>query len=426
VRALLTPIGSAGDTLPFIGLGRELAVRGHDVTIAASEPFAGLIRDSGLDFICTATEEEYHAATDHPDLFHPLKGFAAVMERVAEYNRRLFEIVTAHDARAGAVVIAHSLDFASRAIAEKTGLRVVRVHLQPSILRTSFELPVTYGTFDWSFLPRWTKRGLWRIVDRVLMDPATAPSVNELRARLGLAPVDRIFASQIDSPLLTVALFPTWFAPRQPDWPSNLVQCDFPLFDGTDSRGLPPDAERFLDEGEAPVVFTPGSAMRYGHRFFEAAVGACSRVGLRGALLTRHPEQVPARLPKGVERFDYVPLGALLPRSRALVHHGGIGTTAAALAAGVPQVIVPFSHDQPDNAARVVRLGVGARVLPRRLDTAHLADVLRNLLGADDAARRCREVAGRMSGRGIAQACDVIESALGAEFPPLKASSGAS
>src|SRR5690606_39115419 len=153
---------------------------------------------------------------------------------------------------------------------------------------------------------------------------------NELRGRLGLAPVRRVLATQLESPRLTLAMFPEWYAPRQPDWPATLEQCDFPLFDAAEGERAPPPVEEFLDGGDAPIVFTPGSAMRFGHRFFEAAVGACERLGRRGVLLTRHREQVPVPLPSGVACFDYAPLSAVLPRAAALVHHGGIGTTAAA------------------------------------------------------------------------------------------------
>src|SRR5690606_9065938 len=142
------------------------------------------------------------------------------------YNRRLYDIVAAHGAD---MIVAHSFDFVSPALGEKTGLAVVRVHLQPSILRTVHRVPVLSGTVDYSFLPRRVKRLIWRIVDRALLDPPIAPVVNELRGRVGLAPVKRIFATQLHSTCLTLALFPEWYAPRQPDWPVTLEQCDFPL-----------------------------------------------------------------------------------------------------------------------------------------------------------------------------------------------------
>ncbi len=412
MRVLLTPVGSAGDNLPFIGLGAELARRGHDVSIATSAHFAATARAAGLEFVSIATDAEYHAAIDDPDLFHPRKGLAAVLERVGEFDRRLFEVIAAQRGRGPVVVVAHSLDFASRAFADAQGLPVVRVHLQPSILRTVHAVPITNTLLDLPRLPRWAKAALWALADRSVIDPVLAPVVNELRGRLGLGPVRRVFASQINSALRTLAMFPAWYAAPQPDWPASLVQCGFPLFDAAPGEGLGPALERFLADGEPPLVFTPGSAMRFGHAFFAAAVEACRGLGRRGVLLTRHAEQLPAALPPGVAHFDYAPLGRLLPRSAALVHHGGVGTTAAALAGGVPQVVVPFSHDQPDNAARVLRLGVGARIAPRSLDAGRLAVALGTLLGAPAVVRRCREVAALCrADHGIVRACDLIEAA---------------
>ncbi|MBN1240729.1 MAG: glycosyltransferase [Gammaproteobacteria bacterium] len=417
MRVLMTPVGSAGDNLPLIGIGRELARRGCDVTVATSDHFADVVRRCGARFVSTATEEEYRLATDDPSLFHPIKGYAAVMERVVEYNRRLHDIVDEHARQGPLTVVAHSLDFASRVLADAAQdaerLRVVRVHLQPSILRSDYRVPVLRGSVDYSFLPRWLKRGIWSVVDRAVLDPPLAPAVNAMRARAGLAPARRIFVSQLHSPLLTLAMFPDWYAPPQPDWPANLEQCGFPLFDAADRREPDAVVQRFLDAGPAPIVFTPGSAMRFAHEFFDAAVGACTRLGRRGLLLTPHAEQVPDALPSDIARFDYVPLGALLRRCSALVHHGGIGTAAAGLAAGVPQVVVPFSHDQPDNAARVLRLGVGRRIVSRRFTAVTLARVLEELLGAEEVARRCAAVAARCAAEdGIACACDSIEAVM--------------
>jgi UDP:flavonoid glycosyltransferase YjiC (YdhE family) len=416
LRVLLTPIGSLGDNLPFLGIGAELARRGHAVTVGTAEPFADLVRRCGLGFVPTVTEAEYRAATNDPEMFDSARGLGAVMNVVGEYNRRLFDVIREQQSEGPAAVVAHSLDFASRVIAEQTGLPVVRVHLQPSIVRTSYDVPVTRGTIDFSFLPRWLKRALWAFVDRTVLDPVIAAAVNELRGRAGLAPARRVFANQIDSPLLTLAMFPEWYAPPQPDWSPSLRQCGFPLFDAPpagDRPEVPPEVDRFLAAGPAPVVFTAGSAMRFAHEFFAAGVAACATLGRRAILLTNYAEQVPSALPDGVARFDWMPLSTKLRRCAALVHHGGIGTTAAALAAGVPQVVVPFSHDQPDNAHRVRRLGVGRRIMPAALTRDRLAAALGALLASDDRARRCREVAALCAADdGIGRACDLIEAVL--------------
>jgi UDP:flavonoid glycosyltransferase YjiC (YdhE family) len=115
-------------------------------------------------------------------------------------------------------------------------------------------------------------------------------------------------------------------------------------------------------------------------------------------------------LPAGVRHFEYVPFSELLPHAAALVHHGGIGTTSQALAAGVPQLITPFAFDQHDNAARLHRLGVGDSLEPKRFTASTAAEKLRSLLDARDVTSRCREVATKIEpGRGLEKACDVIE-----------------
>ncbi len=136
----------------------------------------------------------------------------------------------------------------------------------------------------------------------------------------------------------------------------------FPLFDEKQVHALSPEVEDFLNAGEKPLVFTPGSAMLQGEKFFAAAAQACALSGRRGILLTRFPKQLPAKLPEGVKHFDYVPLSGLLPRAAAMVYHGGVGTCAQALAAGIPHLITPMAHDQHDNASRVARLGVGVEL----------------------------------------------------------------
>jgi UDP:flavonoid glycosyltransferase YjiC (YdhE family) len=312
--------------------------------------------------------------------------------------------------RGRTIVVAHTLDLASRALAEARGLGVVALHLQPTILRSVHEVP-SIGTKDISGWPRSLKRLLWWLVDRTYIDPPLAPGINQLRAELGLSPVSRIFAQHIHSPLLTLAMFPDWFAAPQPDWPPSLRQTMFPLYDRTGGTGCD-QLEAFCAAGAPPVAFTPGSAFLFGQRFFQAAAQACEALGQLGLLLTSHVEQVPAPLPPNVIHVPFAPLSRILPLCAALVHHGGIGTTAAGLAAGVPQVIMPMSHDQPDNAARVMRLGVGERIMPKRFTGSSLGAALQRLLGSGEVRRRCAELAARCrAADGISQACDLIEQA---------------
>src|SRR5262249_39414224 len=156
-----------------------------------------------------------------------------------------------------------------------------------------------------------------------------------------------------------LAMFPDWYAPPQVDWPKPLMQADFPLWNHNSDAPLPVDVQAFLDAGEPPLVFTPGSANMHGQKFFKAAVEACQQLGRRGILLTQFAEQIPAQLPDAVRHVKYVPLDRLLCRSAAFVHHGGVGSMSQAMLAGIPQIIMPLAHDQFDNATRVKNLNIG-------------------------------------------------------------------
>jgi UDP:flavonoid glycosyltransferase YjiC (YdhE family) len=128
--------------------------------------------------------------------------------------------------------------------------------------------------------------------------------------------------------------------------------------------------------------------MAQGAEFFVTALAACRRAGIRALFATKFPATLPA-LPPEILPVTYAPFSTLLPRCAAIVHHGGIGTTSQALAAGIPQLIRPFSHDQPDNAARVRRLGVGECLWPRDFTVENLAAALADSLGDEDRRKKC-------------------------------------
>jgi UDP:flavonoid glycosyltransferase YjiC (YdhE family) len=233
--------------------------------------------------------------------------------------------------------------------------------------------------------------------------------LNTFRRKLGLSPIHRVMREWLNSPRLVIGLFPDWFAPPQRDWPRALRLTGFPLYDESDQQHVSPALDRFLSEGTPPILFTPGSANQLADSFFREAIGAALQLGRRALLLTRYPGQLPA-LPSGTHYEPYVPFSAVLPRCAALVHHGGIGTLAQALAAGIPQLTMPMGFDQPDNATRLVRLGVGRWVLPADFKQDTVAEKLRQLLDDPRVTESCGKWASRMrQERAIDAICDLLE-----------------
>ena len=408
---LLIPIGSAGDVHPFVALGLELKRRGHRVTLFTNGHFEPLARRVGLDFLELGTEEDFQAAIDHPDLWHSTRGFRIIAElAMMRPMRRVYEVIAERFVPGETVVAAQVTAFGARLAREKLGVPLATINLQPAMLRSVHVAPVLPTLPMPEGMPKAIKRWIYRLCDALVLDPLLGPGLNAYRTELGLPPVRRVLDDWWWSPDLVLNLFPGWYAPPQPDWPPQTRMTGFPLFDGGEAETMPRELSAFLDAGEPPIAFTPGSAMKHGRGFFEAAAEACRRLGRRGLLLTRFAEQVPDPLPDGVRHVDYAPFGQLLRRVEALVHHGGIGTTAQGLAAGLPHLVMPLSHDQPDNAVRLIRLGVGRALTPRAFRGAAVTRALRALIGSRAVADRCREVAARFVGvDSIGEACGALE-----------------
>ncbi len=412
MRYLLIPVGSAGDVHPLIALALRLRSRGHQVSVLTSPYFQPLCDHHGLRLIPVGTAEEFLAGIRDPELWQPQRAIQVVGRYVEQSLPIVYEAIRAEAAAAPEplTLIAGSLGLSARIAHETLGLPLVSVHLQPAVLRSVHEFPELPGLGALRWLPKGGKRLLYRMIDTLVVDRALGAPLNRFRATLGLPPVRRLMESWWHAPDLVLGLFPEWYAARQPDWPAQLRLVGFPLYDESDATERSWELDAFLAAGAPPIVVAPGSANVFGRSVFEPVVAACRQQGRRAVLLTRFADQVPADLPPGVLHLPYVPFSQILPYAAALVHHGGIGTTAQALAAGVPQLIRPMAHDQFDNAARVRRLGLGTSLAPKRFTADRVAASLDALLADRAVADRCRALAPRLrEGDPLGLACEQIE-----------------
>lgn len=411
LRVLMATLGSAGDVYPVIALALALRARGHRVTILTNPHFQSLIEQQGLAFLPVGTIKDVDAAVADPDLWHPRKGFGVVAQRVIlPAIAPIYRLIEAH-ADADTVVTASGIAFGARVAQEKLGVPTATIHLQPSIIRSLVDHGLV-GDFRISASqPMWFKRTFFALVDWTVVDRNLKRPLNEFRATLGLPPVTHLLGRWIHSPQCVIGFFPEWFAAPQPDWPAHTHLVGFPLWDGGEgSAAVSSEAEEFLGNGEPPVIFTPGSAGSTMHRFFRESVAALRKLGVRAMLVTNYLEQLPCALPSGVKAFGYLPFSAVLPRSALLVYHGGIGTLAQAVKAGIPQLVVPNSHDQFDNGWRIERLGLGTSIPQKRYRGGPVAAAIRALLSNSALQQRAREYAGRIDSAGaLSLACDLIE-----------------
>ena len=363
-HVILASAGTHGDVFPFVALGRVLRSRGNRVTLAANEQYRQLAIDHGCEFAALVSSEETLEFLSDPDLWHPVKCGLVGARWGVRCLRRQYELLYELASDEHSVFAASPAVIAARLVQEKLSRPLASIYYTPWVIPSCTAPPAMTG--GWT-LPRWAPRPLghlyWRLVDLV-GSLLLGRHLNQLRASLELKPAQRIFQWWV-SPDLAIGMFPEWYARPQPDWPSQMQIAGFPMFDGQSEEKLDAKVLEFCQAGEPPIVFTFGTGMMHATDLFSQAMETCHQVGARGILLTRHRQQLPDALPPAVRHFEFVPLGQLLPHCAAIVHHGGIGTVARALAAGTAQLIIPHAWDQLDNGLRVVQLGAG-KILPRR------------------------------------------------------------
>jgi rhamnosyltransferase subunit B len=407
MHVILATVGTDGDVFPHVGLGLVLQERGHRVTLAAPETYRARALTLGFEFCPLVTADEVGRLLADPDLWHPLKSGRMMARWGAAMVPRQYDVLADCGRAPDTVIVANPGVLAARLVQEKLGIRTASLLLQPGLLPSSSAPPEMPGGLTlpaWS--PRWLRDLYWRTVDAAgyLL---VGRSLNRVRIALGLAPVRRLFRWWL-SPDLVIGLFPAWYAAPQPDWPAQLRLAGFGRFDGVRTE-LPDSVRAFCRSGTPPIAFTLGTGMAHAAGFFRAAALACATLRVRGLLLTKYPELIPGRLPPAVEHCTFAPFRQLLPLCRAVVHHGGVGTTAAALEAGCPQLVLPLAWDQPDNAARVARLGVGICLGARQQTAGHMTRALARLVTPETRVR-CQTAAGLFGqGNGLEVAARLVE-----------------
>ena len=415
-RIVITCWGSYGDLNPYVGLALGLKARGHDVAIAAPGGYRDVLEREGVGFHPVRPDVD---GDDHEvvrRIMDPARGTEFILgELLFPAIRDAYEDLSA--AVEGAdLLVSHPVTFAAPVLAEKRGLPWLSTVLAPMSFFSAHDLPV--------FPPApWMKR-LERVpgAGRALVSAVRrftrgwSEPVRRLRAELGLPPGgDPIYEGQF-SPHGTLALFPRLLAAPRPDWPARTTVTGAVFFDRPGGAALPEEVARFLDDGPPPVVFTLGtSAVSAAGRFYAESAEAAGRLGMRAVLLVgRDPRNRPAgALPDGIIAAEYAPHSEVFPRAAAVVHQGGAGTLAQAMRAGRPMLVVPWAHDQPDNAHRVACLGASRTLYPRRYTARAVEKHLRALLDDPSYSARAAEVGrGVRAEDGVASACEAIERVL--------------
>jgi rhamnosyltransferase subunit B len=394
VKFVLAGIGTKGDLLPLAALGGALRRRGHACDLLTNENYAALARQHDLGF---------HVVTV-PQTTNLVSGRDNLEQHVFPSYEPTFAYFRKQVAR-GEPLAVINLDAmsASNLMCDRLGLLSCRVFLQPSTIPSLLRPPYPYNErIAGRLSAAYRKHRLPRIYRDRNESPYLVRRINEYRARLELAPVAGLDA--LDGAVaLRLGLFPEWYAPPAGDWPEHFEHVGFPLPPATGE--LPAALSAFIEREGKPLVFTPGTGVNDVQAFFDDARRCCAELDYPGVFLS------PSHRPDGsmgsrLFHAAFVELEPLLARSALLVHHGGIGTTARALQAGIPQVIRAVAYDQPDNGDRVQRLGVGAFFAPGKYRYEDLTLTIQRLLASAEVRRELDAVRARLA------ATDAIEAAV--------------
>jgi sterol 3beta-glucosyltransferase len=416
MKLIIVTLGTRGDVQPYVALGRGLQEAGYQVQIAADPSFESLIREAGLGFArmeispLQALQEDVRQLAGNP------LALSRWMERNFRPVARQFFADLKNACQGSDGMLFSSLAFAATHVAQALKIPCLAAYLQPVTPTRAFSNP-GMGAF-----PAWLPfRGQLNRLSFRLSNQAffrmIKPTIDECRKEvLGLPPVPwRTYATLDMGKTPILYGYSPHVLPKPPDWGDWLHVTGYWFLEEMGDWQPPAELLEFLEGGPPPVSIGFGSMIdREAEEVTRLVIEALGKAGQRAVLLGRWSQLGTAGLPESVYAVDYAPHEWLFPRMGAVVHHGGMGTTAAGLRAGKPSVVVPFFADQPFWGRRVYELGVGPEpILRKKLTVERLASAIRIVVN-DDGMRRRAAVLGEVirAEDGVGNAVQIIHTWL--------------
>jgi UDP:flavonoid glycosyltransferase YjiC (YdhE family) len=390
---VLTSFGTTGDNAPIIALAEALRAQGDAPLLLLNPLYEAEARARQLPFSAVGPRWAPDEVAEAEKYLHPRTGAIAIwndfyLPNVARSFAAVRSAIAEHRADA---VVSHWLCFGAHFAARAAGLRHAIVNLAPCWWYSRAD-PSIYTALDG---PRWLLR--WFLfLPRLLVNHFIGGSLRAVCAELGVPHRRDVYFDMFRRADLNLALWSPAFRPSAGDDPAGAAICGFPFAVASEGEGLEPALDRFLSDGEPPVVVGLGSSIKtLGHEVYRNVALACRAGGSRALLVGARPDAAEG-LP-GVMAVPSAPFHLLFPRASAVVHHGGIGTLAEALRSGRPAAVVPFANDQHDNARRARALGVSLTWSRADLRGPRLRQKLEQLVADETLRRRAAEFGAAVS-----------------------------
>jgi UDP:flavonoid glycosyltransferase YjiC (YdhE family) len=390
MKVIIVALGSLGDNNPLVTIGAELRKRGCTVVVLGCDWYKDLICNAGLTFHSILSSEEAEKISKDPYFWDQEKSFSVMVDRMyAHTTWPVFDFIKEHYEPERTLVISSLFIFGARLAQEALRVPLVTIRINAF--------------------------ALWNVDEKQngAFNSVLNPVLNKLCKRINVSPNQSSLYHWMYSPKKIIGLFPDWFESYKNNWPSHIKLTHFLLMNESKEDGLSAELKEYLSVGEPPIVFTPGSVMRDAKGFFSASLQACLKMGRRGVFLSPYREQIPPDLPSSFRHFDFIPLDTLLPYASGIVYHGGIGTCAQGLRAGIPHLVAPKTFEQSDNAGRLKRLGVGDSINRDNYNKTTVSNKLETLLNSENTREHCRKIKGKFDNyHGVSDTCDEIVSVV--------------
>jgi sterol 3beta-glucosyltransferase len=375
MKILIITFGSLGDVQPYIALGKGLQSAGHMVTVCTASRFESFITDHNLAYGYMTDEFLRIIDTNMGrEVIEDSAGIIGIIRSIFKLIKYLKPLAKemindsweVAKATKPDLIIFHPKILGAVSIAEKFSVPVIMANLQPMIVPTN-EFPMA-GMPTWN-IGRWYNKTTYGLIKLGL--GMYAGIVNDFRQnRLNLSPFPKSLGMLFTAdgkPIPILHGYSPHIVQRPSDWPEDATVNGYWFLDQLDDWQPSPKLKDFLDAGEAPVYIGFGSmAGRNPRRLADIAIQALTKAKLRGILATGWGGLEAYHLPENILKIDNAPHEWLFPRMSAIVHHGGAGTTGAALRAGKPMTICPFMADQPFWGECIHTLGVGPKPIPQK------------------------------------------------------------
>lgn len=409
-QVVIYALGTGGDIDPMVALGIELTRRGYRVSFLTNDYFQARVSAAGLEFIPVGTLEQYHLGNsvtawesrNHVDNFEHYH--APALEPAFNFVKSLVG--------KNVLVLALGEENGAAAAAEKFRLPYVKMLLSPNIVFSAYSppapmkwaIPKSIPRFIVRFLLRRNRKTRFKVFCRMEHTQAYLAT----RQRLGCSLVFQTKSNAV----LQLGFFPEWFGMPAKDWPTNLKLVGFPLQNRASNQSRN-ELDGFIEQQGAPLIFTSGTGVKDVVELFTEGRKICEQLQVPGVFVGGASG---AEILQGSSlclHLDYIDFEYALAKALAIVHHGGMGTTAQAIKAGIPQLIRPIKYDQPDNADRIYKLGLGTYVMPEQFKAEVVAPMIGNMLQKAKSSKALRFYAEDVNNsRAIVDACDLIEREL--------------